>query len=506
MLKKSRGWIVIFLSLTLIMAIPAGHGIAQLTDVIWTYSDSARTLEATGFGDGDTVYLKITDSVTKGGTKAITVANNQIGNTISVNVTDSDQDSMYTGEFVVYSGANDDANDKLALFYGQSATITADLAGDLTSGTKTITADYTAPAPTNLTAMAIAGGSIQLTWTASSPETNVAQYNIYRATTSGGQDFTSPLTNVLAGTTTYTDSATADGITYYYVVRAQDKSGNIETNTNEAIATADAILPPSPSNLTATPISEDGIQLSWTASSPETDVSQYNIYRATFSGAENYSSPTYTVSVGITSYKDSAATQGQTYYYVVRAQDAAGNTDTNTNEASATAGYASTVSEISIKYQGILLYDLASSTNRNNPTVFAKGKIDEIYLKVNLLAGVPLNESSSNIALYKLVDSETEQVSGSQVITTDTTWGELVFSLDPDFDPDVDEHGRDGLYWVNAKVVDTAGNSEDFNFYFIYDTTSPSTPDFQITSYDPTTGSITVSGTTVPDESDPRGS
>ena len=336
-LKKSRGLIVIFLSLTLITAIAAGYGIAQLTDVIWTYSDSSRTVEATEFGDGDTVYLKVTDTKTKGGTKAITVQNTTVGNTISVNVTDSNSDSFYLGSFIVYSGANDDANDKLSLFDGQSATITADLAADGTSGTETITAAYGAPSPTNLTATAIAGGSIELTWTPSSPETNVAQYYIYRSTTSGGQDYNSPLATVSAGTTTYTDSATTDGVTYYYVVRARDLSGNFETNTNEAIATADATSPPSPSNLTATPISEDGIQLSWTASSPETDVTQYNIYRATSLGAEDYSSPTYTVSVGITTYTDSAATPGQTYYYVVRAQDAAGNTDTNTNEVSATA-------------------------------------------------------------------------------------------------------------------------------------------------------------------------
>jgi len=483
--------------------ITADYGITPLLDNVWIYSDSSYIVQETEFGHNETVYVKVTDTETKGGTKEITVKNNQKLNEIHINITDSNSDSFYLGSFVVYSGANDDANDKLALFYGESATITADLANDGFSGTAIIYFRAIS-SPTNLTAAAIAGGSIRLTWTASSPETNVAQYNIYRATTSGEQNYASPLTNVSAGTTTYTDSATTDGITYYYVVRAQDSAGNMETNTNEAIATADATSPPSPSNLQAAPISDDGIELTWTASSLETDVSQYNIYRATSSGGQNYSSPTYTVSVGITSYTDSGATPGQTYYYVVRAQDAAGNTDTNTNEVWATAGFASTLSDIYIKYQGTILYDLTSSTNRNNPTVFAKGKIDEIYLKVNLLAGVPLDESGSNIALYKLVEGETEEASGSQAVSQDTGWAELVFHLSPVFDPDVDEHGRDGLYWVNATVVDTAGNSEDFDFYFIYDTTSPSVPDFQITSYEPTTGSITVSGTTVPDESDPQ--
>ncbi|TKJ47212.1 hypothetical protein CEE34_04755, partial [Candidatus Aerophobetes bacterium Ae_b3a] len=588
--------------------------VTALQDNIWTYSDPTYIVEETEFGDGDTVYVKVTDTVTKGGTRPITVQNNDKWNEILVDVVDSNSDSFYYGSFVVYSGANDDVNDKLGLFYGETATITADLANDGTPGTKIIYAAYISPPPTNLTATAIVAGSIRLDWTASSPETNVSQYNIYRAITTQGQNFASPLNNVSAGTTTYTDSATSDGVIYYYVVRAQDAVGNIETNTNEAIATADGTAPPSPSNLTATatpglsielswtdstpedevtdvsqyniyratssggqsysspaytapwgvtsyidssctdsqtyyyvvraqdaagnvetntnetsatafgdlpppptnlvataiaggniqlswiasspqtnvsqyniyraitskgqnfaspltnvsagtttytdsatsdgviyyyvvraqddignietntneatataddtpppspsnlaaaPITEGGIQLTWTASVSETDVSQYNIYRATSSGGQNYSSPTYTVSVGITSYIDSSCTDSQTYYYVVRARDAAGNTDSNTNEAWATAGSAFSVNQIYTKYQDSLLCDLASSTDRYNPTAFTKGKIDEIYLKVNLLGAASLNESSSSIALYKLVNNETEEVLGS---------------------------------------------------------------------------------------------
>jgi flagellar hook assembly protein FlgD len=384
-----------------------------------------------------------------------------------------------------------------------------DAAGNIETNTNEVSATASGtgpPAPTNLTATAIARGNIQLTWTASSPETNVAQYNIYRATSSGGQNYNSPLANVSAGTTTYTDSSTTDGVTYYYVVRAQDAAGNIETNTNEASATADATTPPAPTNLSATAIAGGSIRLTWTASSPETNVAKYNIYRATTSGGEDYSSPTYIVSVGTTTYTDTSTTDGVTYYYVVRAQDAAGNIETNINEVSATAGFVSTVSQIYIKYQGALLYNLVFSTNRHNPGVFASGDLDEIYLKINLLTGSPFNESTSSIALYKVVDSETQEISGSQETNYDTAWAELIFCLDSAFNPDVDEHSRDGLYWVDAIAVDTAGNTNNLDFYFIYDTTSPSPPkDIKIASFDSPTGSVTVSGTTVPDElSDPQ--
>ena len=63
--------------------ITADYGITQFLDIIWTYSDPNRTVEATEFGDGDTVYIKVSDSQTRGGIKTITVENNKIGNSIS---------------------------------------------------------------------------------------------------------------------------------------------------------------------------------------------------------------------------------------------------------------------------------------------------------------------------------------------------------------------------------------------------------------------------------------
>ena len=96
------------------------------------------------------------------------------------------------------------------------------------------------PSPTDLEAVALSGGRIRLIWSASNPANDVAYYNIYRATTSGGENFSSPTYTVPAGTITYMDEdkATANGQTYYYVVRAEDAVGNIETNTEEISATA----------------------------------------------------------------------------------------------------------------------------------------------------------------------------------------------------------------------------------------------------------------------------
>ena len=519
---KARKLIIVLLSLTLIMGITTVA--AALQDMIWTYSDSAHTVEATTFGDGDTVYLKITDSETFGGTKidAITVENNTIENTILVDVTDDNSDSFYFGSFVIHSEANDDINDKLTMFDGQTATITVDLDGDTLEGTATITADYVTELQDNI-------------WTYSDPtfiveETEFADgdtvyVKVTDTVTKGG---TKEITvqNDDKWNEIHVDVTDDNSDSFYYGFFVVYSGANDDANDKLALfygetatITADlandrtpgtkiiyaAYISPPPTNLTAAAIAAGSIRLDWTASSPETNVAQYNIYRATSSGGHNYSSPTYVVSVGISSYADSAATQGQTYYYVVRAQDAAGNTDSNTNEASATAGFAFTVDQVYTRYQDSLLSNLITSTDRYNPAAFTKGKIDEIYLKVNLLGPASLNESSSSIALYRLVNNEAEEVLGSQGVNQGTGWAELSFHLDSEFDPDLDQHSRDGLYWVDIKVVDTAANSGDYDFYFIYDTSSPSTPSFGITSFDPAVGYITVSGTTVPDElSDPQ--
>jgi hypothetical protein len=302
-------------------------------------------------------------------------------------------------------------------------------------------------------------------------------------------------------------STTTDGVTYYYVVRAQDAIGNSETNTNEASATADATVPPAPTNLMADVIVGTGIQLNWTRSSPETDVSQYNIYRATTSGGQNYSSPTYSVSAGNIGYTDTSVSDGATYYYVVRAQDAAGNIETNTNEAWATAdlsGPSVNVSDVYLKYEEELLYNLASSIDSGFPTVFARGKVDEVYLRLNLVGGFGLNKTSSSIILFRGIGDTAEEVAGSEEIKEGTGWAEFIFHISPSFDPDIDGHSRDALYWVDVSVVRTTGVTNDFDFYFLYDTTSPAVPAFGITSFDASSGRISVSGKTWPDSSDPQ--
>ena len=94
--------------------------------------------------------------------------------------------------------------------------------------------DTTPPSPpTGL--VAVAGvGSVDLMWNAS-PESDLAGYHVYRATTGGGPY--ARITGALLTDAFHTDSSSLGGTTYFYVVRAIDTSANESGNSNESSAT-----------------------------------------------------------------------------------------------------------------------------------------------------------------------------------------------------------------------------------------------------------------------------
>jgi hypothetical protein len=79
----------------------------------------------------------------------------------------------------------------------------------------------------------------------------------------------------------------------------------------------------------------EGYMLTWNAATdPVTPSSQivYEIFVATAPGGEDYATPTYQTSPGMTSFVAPGAAQGGTEYFVVRARNAAGHEDANTVE------------------------------------------------------------------------------------------------------------------------------------------------------------------------------
>jgi hypothetical protein len=73
-------------------------------------------------------------------------------------------------------------------------------------------------------------------------------------------------------------------------------------------------------------------RLSWDPATdnvtPSTQI-VYDIYQATKSGGEDFSSPTYTVRHGATTFTTPPLPADQLFYFIVRARDRAGNQDSN---------------------------------------------------------------------------------------------------------------------------------------------------------------------------------
>lgn len=193
--------------------------------------------------------------------------------------------------------------------------------GGLATATVSVNIVQGPPAPVNLIAVG-SNGQIALSWGASA---GAVQYRVKRATVSGGPY--TQIATVNSPSTNHIDTGVTTGNTYYYIVTAVNAV--VEgAPSNEASATASTPAPGSgPANLLAVP-GDAQVTLSWSAVSGAT---QYHVKRSLIPGGPYTDIATPTA----TSYTDTGLTNGRTYYYVVSAQLAAGQSGLS-NEASAT--------------------------------------------------------------------------------------------------------------------------------------------------------------------------
>jgi formylglycine-generating enzyme required for sulfatase activity len=175
-------------------------------------------------------------------------------------------------------------------------------------------------APTGVTAQAVSTTSIRVTWTAA---TGAASYRVYWAATSGGAK--TQIGGVISGTS-YEHTGAAKNTTYYYFVKAVNAAGESDYSTLTAGASAAPLLaaPGAPAGVTAQAVSTTSISVTWTAVS---DAASYKVYWAATSGGAK------TQIGGVisgTSYEHTGAAKNTTYYYFVKAVNAAGESDYST--------------------------------------------------------------------------------------------------------------------------------------------------------------------------------
>ena len=162
-------------------------------------------------------------------------------------------------------------------------------------------------APTGLTAT---GGNAQVTlnWNA---YTGATSYNIYRATTAGGEGSTPYQTGV--ATNSFVNTGLTNGTTYYYKVTAVTASGQSpQSNEQSAMPNVAPVAPTLGGSA-----SDKHAVLSWNAVAGATS---YSIYRGTVSGSLALLQSALTT----TAFTDSGLTNGTTYYYQVTASNSGG--------------------------------------------------------------------------------------------------------------------------------------------------------------------------------------
>ena len=163
------------------------------------------------------------------------------------------------------------------------------------------------PAAPSVTAGNSSTGKPQLTWKAVS---GAVSYRIYRSESRGTGYSLLGTTN----STSYVNTGAAAGKTYYYRVKAVNRDGMASAYSN--IVSGKASLPAPVLNIGLS-VSSGKPMLAWDAVPGATS---YRIYRSTSRGT-GYSLLATTTS---TSYVNTSAAKGTTYYYRVKACNAAG--------------------------------------------------------------------------------------------------------------------------------------------------------------------------------------
>ena len=202
--------------------------------------------------------------------------------------------------------------------------------------------DTTPPTqPGALTATAVSGSEVDLSWGASTDNVGVTGYQIERCQNANCTNFAQIATST---TTSYKDTTVSASSSYSYRVRATDAAGNLSPYSNTLSVTTptpDTTPPTQPGALTASVPSSSEVDLSWGASTDNVGVTAYLIERCTGPGCgkpvNGQPSPNFkqiaTVAGTSITFKDTTVTSSTTYSYHVRATDAAGNFSPYTNVA-----------------------------------------------------------------------------------------------------------------------------------------------------------------------------
>lgn len=170
--------------------------------------------------------------------------------------------------------------------------------------------------PGGLSASAVSGSQINLSWSASSDNIGVSGYAIEFCSGSGCGSFSSLTTTT---STSYSATGLSSAVSYTFRVRSYDAIPLYSGYSNSASATTnDVVAPSAPASMNATAASGTQINLSWAAASDNVGVAAYDVEYCQGSGCSNFVALT---SVAATGHNATGLTSATPYRFRVRARD-----------------------------------------------------------------------------------------------------------------------------------------------------------------------------------------
>ena len=251
----------------------------------------------------------------------------------------------------------DDDNDgngltPLTLYYYRVMTINQ--SGESVVSSTASATTFAPPEPiTNLTATPNApGGSITLDWTMPTVDNGGALTGVkITRNTDGGTQFSVLQASYGDGTSiTFTDTNLTVPQQYWYQVHALNQYGaSIASSTVTAISSD---VPEQVTNLTATAVIDNEIDLSWTAPADGgSTINSYRIERSTTSGTTGFTDLQNPTTDASTSYTDINLSTGTEYWYRVSAINPVGEGDASTADSAIAGDRPDTIAVISVTAQ-----------------------------------------------------------------------------------------------------------------------------------------------------------
>ena len=214
--------------------------------------------------------------------------------------------------------------------------------GDFTFATPAAApaADATPPSISAVGASSITASQALISWTTNEAADTQVEYGL---TTSYGKVTT--LNGTLATSHSQGIAGLSASTLYHYRVKSRDAAGNLATSGDFTLTTlaapaapvaSDAIAPSVPAGLSLGSVKMNRMTLGWNASTDNVAVAGYRLDVATDSGFTHLASSYQNRDLGnVTRYTVTGLARRTTYYFRLRAYDAAGNTSSSSATVSA---------------------------------------------------------------------------------------------------------------------------------------------------------------------------